>query len=192
MTIDSYDESIFRILRSDVEKRHIKYAVQTTIQAVEYSVNAGNPSCPQKCPEQDRINLETLIKNLIRPFHCHRRLSMMIVALIYIDRAKSQLTQPDLYCTVFLSAMMLAAKYTGEKEICNRAWKHYAGISSHKQLNQAQGALLHALRNDLSITDAQMLHHLNALHTYGRPWATGGFPSVRFSGIVYPDGEDDG
>lgn len=125
---DDYDESVFANLRDDtnlcnqyISKRikvyalrlsnHlVEYAVHTTFGAVEYGLGVNDVTPSRKCTASDRKDLANLIQNVVRPFDSYRRLAMVIVALIYIERAKSSLKQPDIHRTIFLSAIMLATK----------------------------------------------------------------------------------
>lgn len=91
--------------------RIIGYAVHTVFEAVEYGLGVNNVTLhSRKCVASDRRDLEHFIHNLVRPFDSYRRLAMVIVALIYIERARSHLKQHDIHRTIFLSAMMLATK----------------------------------------------------------------------------------
>ncbi|KAF9779618.1 hypothetical protein BJ322DRAFT_994334, partial [Thelephora terrestris] len=150
---------ILQLLSRKVDRDFIEYLVRTTIETVEYAL--GRPtlhlfSFPSTIPRP----LLQLALDVIRKSRIDT--PVILVALVYLERARSQFKISDQRWAcerILIGALVLAAKYVSDYTIKNARWARWSGVFSKEDIGRMERELLDILDWNLSLAEGDIMAH---------------------------------
>ncbi|KAH8079440.1 hypothetical protein BXZ70DRAFT_650534 [Cristinia sonorae] len=141
----------------------IRYVVEKVIETVRvgmdvdaYKASRGRSAARDDSPE----SLERFILRVL--YMSETRVPILLVALVYIERAKAYLRISQnawAHERVFMGALIVAHKYLNDISIKNRHWSSCTGIFSPKDVSRIEREFLEVLDFELGFTESDILYH---------------------------------
>ncbi|KAL0571605.1 hypothetical protein V5O48_010355 [Marasmius crinis-equi] len=134
---------------------HIADCVQATVEGA-----FDEPTSSR----QQQIDFVTFTTNVLK--RANVTTSVLLVALVYIDRAKPHLaisTREWAFHRVLLGALILASKYSNDSSLKNRHWAICTGVFGMRDVGRIEREFLDVLDWELHITEDNLIGQLHRI-----------------------------
>jgi hypothetical protein len=135
--------------------------VQSTVEVVNHALGVPTPSS-SRGRSIARINKYTEFTQFVSDVfeRAEAALSDILVALVYIERAKPYLsvqTEEWALHRVFLGALITASKYTNDSTLKNIHWAMVSGTFGKRDIGRIEREFIEVLDWDFAVTEADLL-----------------------------------
>lgn len=143
----------------------IEYVVDCVVETVDYAMGRPSSSRGRSSSRQTHhTSFLHFVNNVLTKAEV--KVPVLLVALVYIDRAKPhlQIALEQWACErVFLGALILANKYCNDSTLKNVHWALCTGVFGKRDIGRIEREFLDVLDYELTLHESDLLSHHDAL-----------------------------
>ncbi|KAH9928454.1 uncharacterized protein BXZ73DRAFT_90542 [Epithele typhae] len=168
----SHSPALLELVEVDMSRSLIEHVVDTVAETVDYAL--GRPSSSRRGRSLSRSTEHTKFLNFVTDV-LHKaevKVPALLVTLVYIERAKPHIQialEQWAHERVFLGALILANKYLNDSTLKNVHWALCTGVFGKRDIGRIEREFLDVLDFELSVSEADLLAHHDALLAVARP-----------------------
>ncbi|EKM54987.1 uncharacterized protein PHACADRAFT_160926 [Phanerochaete carnosa HHB-10118-sp] len=166
-----HSPAVLELLDVKMSRTLIEYVVDCVVETVDYAM--GRPSSSRgrsSSRQQQHSTFLNFVNNLLTKAEV--KVPVLLVALVYIDRAKPhlQIALEQWACErVFLGALILANKYTNDSTLKNVHWALCTGVFGKRDVGRIEREFLDVLDYELTLHESDLLSHHDAIMSIVAP-----------------------
>ncbi|GJE96370.1 hypothetical protein PsYK624_125650 [Phanerochaete sordida] len=166
-----HSPAVLEMLDVKMSRTLIEYVVDCVVETVDYAM--GRPSS-SRGRSSSRQQLHTSFLHFVNNVltKAEVKVPVLLVALVYIDRAKPhlQIALEQWACErVFLGSLILANKYCNDSTLKNVHWALCTGVFGKRDIGRIEREFLDVLDYELTIHEGDLLSHHDALMSLVAP-----------------------
>lgn len=149
----------------------IDYVVDCVSETVDYAMGRPSSSRGRSSSRQEyHTSFLNFVTNVLTKAEV--KVPVLLVALVYIDRAKPhlQIALEQWACErVFLGALILANKYCNDSTLKNIHWALCTGVFGKRDVGRIEREFLDVLDYELTLHESDLLSHHDAIMSLVHP-----------------------
>ncbi|KAI0685042.1 hypothetical protein BC835DRAFT_1421641 [Cytidiella melzeri] len=167
-----HSPALLELVHLKMSRTLIEYATDCIIEAVDYAMGKPSSSTRGRSSSRHHRHADFLkfVTNVLTKAEV--KVPVLLVALVYVDRAKPhlQIALEQWACErVFMGALILANKYCNDSTLKNVHWALCTGVFGKRDIGRIEREFLDVLDYELSLHESDLLSHHDAIMSLVQP-----------------------